>query len=583
VRPLLVDGDQLAQLADSVVRLVSRFEQASSGVATAGAPDAGRSERLAAAVRARADVLARLGALAQAVALAAREYRDVEAGVAAGFGRLGSPAAEPPWRGWGGAHGVVSPRLLALLAGCAPSELESLLVSSPALAATVVASGDRPPAGSDAAALARLLDTGGGTGLRTVHDFLGGLDERRLLVLALLHPVLVASARSAPVAARYAANRVRVAADLHLLLTRIGNAPPGGIRRRLGRAVARRREWLAGSVVLRRADGSVERRRHQLLWFDPRRDGEVVEVIGDLDRAEHLAVFVPGTGSDLRRYPGSLARTVPFAAAEPRLAVVLWQGADFPDQPFDDGVLPAREHVVAAACRDAADRAGPALAEDVAGLRLAAPGPARDVTVLGHSYGGSIVGSALEHGLVADRVVHVASAGTYTDQPHPAGGTAVYSMTAYDDPIRLAQGHDADDAAERLRAMSPPALGLEATGAGAALSWFVRDRDHIGHGADPDVAPGVVRLDTGRFDDSCRLVRGHSGMFTPGSTAWRNLLATMTGGQVQVLEPQRWASHLQPWSLGTAGGHLRWTPPHYVVDRSPWSDPAYEAPTAPTR
>jgi hypothetical protein len=393
--------------------------------------------------------------------------------------------------------------------------------------------------------------------------------------MALLHPVTWAAARGAPPAARYAANRVLVAADLDAVLTRLASAPPGAARARLGRAAAQRREWLHGWLTLPRADGSVRRRRHQLLHFDPRGDGEVVEVLGDLGRARHVAVFVPGTGSDLQRYPGTLARMLPFAAADPRLAVVVWQGADFPDQPFDDGVLPVREHVIAAAYRDAADRAGPALAEDVADLRRAAASDA-DVTVLGHSYGGAIVGSALRHGLHADRVVHVSSAGT-EDAPSQAGGAQVFSMTAPDDPIQLAQGHDLDDAPEHLAHVSPAALAPEAAAVGLALRSLVPG-EPVGHGGDPDLAAGVVRLDTGRFDATGRLVRGHSGVFTPGSTAWRNLLAVMTGEPVQVLEPARWRIHLEPWSVQLDDGLPRLHPPRYVVDGTPWSDPTYRPP-----
>ena len=241
---------------------------------------------------------------------------------------------------------------------------------------------------------------------------------------------------------------------------------------------------------------------------------------------------------------------------------------------------PLREHVVAAAYRDAADRAGPALAADVATLRRLVPTTA-DVTVLGHSYGGSIVGSAVAHGLQADRVVHVSSAGTYVAHP-AAGGPQVYSMTAPDDPIQLAQGHDLRDAPQHLAQLSPPALAPAAAALGFGLQAVV-PRQQIGHGADPDVAPGVVRLDTGRYDDSCRLVRGHSEVFTPGTTAWRNLLATMTGRPVQVLEPVLWRTHLEPWSVEVDGGAPRFEPPRYVVDRTPWSDPYYVAPRWPSR
>jgi hypothetical protein len=91
-----------------------------------------------------------------------------------------------------------------------------------------------------------------------------------------------------------------------------------------------------------------------------------------------------------------------------------------------------------------------------------------------------------------------------------------------------------------------------------------------------------VRLDTGVHDDGT-LVRGHSGMFEPHTTAWRNLLAVMTRGRVGQLEPQRWASHLEPLQLPTVRqapghpvvpGHL----PRYVLDRSPYGDPHYRPP-----
>jgi len=95
------------------------------------------------------------------------------------------------------------------------------------------------------------------------------------------------------------------------------------------------------------------------------------------------------------------------------------------------------------------------------------------------------------------------------------------------------------------------------------------DPSQVGHGADPDLLPGVVRLDPGVHDDG-RPVRGHSSMFSADSTAWRNLLATLDGGRVHVLEPGRWASHLEPATLRDL--------PHYVVDRTPWSDPGYRPP-----
>jgi hypothetical protein len=372
---------------------------------------------------------------------------------------------------------------------------------------------------------------------------------------------------------------VLVAADLDRLLVLRAALPPGTAR--LARQIAQRREWLTGTVLTRDAGGRPVRRRHQLLYFDPRGDGQVVELLGDGERALHLAVFVPGTGSDLFREPGSVHRMLPFVRADPTLTIVVWQGADFPDQPFDDGVLPLRRHVLAAGYRDAAQAAWPALVREVDGLRLSLAGPAGDLTVLGHSYGGSVVAAAQAHGLRVDRVVHVASAGAFVRHPPlpevTAAAPRVFSMTAPDDPIQLAQGYGVRDASARWRAMSPRLLDPlgPAVGVGVRL---VPGGSAIGHGLDPDMLPGVVRLDTGRFDHSCRLVRGHSGMFEPGSVAWRNLLATMDGGSVQVLEPQRWRTHLEPAGIRLGVDGLALVPPRYVVDRTPWSDPAYQAP-----
>jgi hypothetical protein len=519
----------------------------------------------------------------------------------------GSAPPDRPW--WG--------QVEHLLAGLQPSLLEGLFVSTPALARLVV---EAPPptadspAGRVAAALSQAALLGPQQAAALVAGQLATLTPRARRTIALLHPALMTSASAAPPADRFVASRVLVAADLARLHERrllegvqSGSDRTGGTTR-LDERIAWEHQLLDEQVELRHPDGSVTRHPHQLLQFDPSGDGRIVEVIGDLDHAHHLAVFVPGTGSDLDRYPGTFARMTPFAQASPDLAVVVWQGADHPDQPFDDGLpspqaavrelwddplgVPARarewprEHVIAAGLRDAADTAGPALARDVAGLRAAAPGPTSDLTVLGHSYGGSIVGSAELHGLVADRVVHIASAGAYVDDvgryPATAAHTQRFSMTAYDDPIRLSQGHDMDDAGPRLRQLLPLPLDPLTVGLPHVAAAAVGPASQVGHGLDPDLLPGVVRLATGVHDDGT-LVRGHSGMFAQHSTAWRNLLGVMTGGQVEVLEPQRWASHLEPLQLTTVSqqpGHpvVPGHAPRYVIDRSPYGDPHYRPP-----
>ncbi len=577
-----VDVGQLATLAGTVGVVERRVDTETAAVAgavgvLARTGGAGACAAVSLAAAARTEALAQLAALRTVVALAADVYAGVEARVVALVGARPAP-----------------PRLGRLLAAAQVDDLEALLVAAPALAAAVAAGATSSPGVVDT--LTRTLLLPPAVAAREQARTLGRLDPRERRLLALTEPGLMTALVGAPASDRFAASRVLVAADLSRLLQRRALV---GAQPRLDARIAMRRRLLDDDVVLRHPDGSTTRHRHQLLVFDPEGDGRVVEVLGDLQRAEHLAVFVPGTGSDLDRYPGSLARMVPFAAADPALAVVLWQDADHPDAPFDDPPPPPdelarpgaaqrylREHVIAAAYRDAADLAGPALAADVAGLRVALAGPASDLTVLGHSYGGSIVGSAEAHGMVVDRVVHVASAGAYVRDvaDYAAPSVERFAMTAYDDPVRLAQGHDAADSASRLRAMLPAALDPLAPAVAGAAVAVVPAPAAIGHGLDPDLLPGVVRLDTGVHADG-RLVRGHSGMFAPDSTAWRNLLAVMTRGRVEVLQPGLWSSHLDPLGVDTHLPTGRTDPavqvhlPRYVIDRTPYSDPGYRAPT----
>ena len=565
-----VDVGSLTELAGAV-GVVGRGVEHDTAPLEAGVPVA--APELALAVAARRDVLDRLRTLRSVVALAAEGYAATEARVAQ----------------------LVGTGLQTVLGAIDPAGLEALLVAVPALAGAVV--GD-PTADPVADALTRTLLLPPAAAARAQAQALALLGDRQRRLLALAHPRLMTALAGAPTSDRVAACRVLVAADLAALLRQRNQR---GADPSLDARIAVRQRLLDGQVVLRHPDGTTTRHPHQLLAFDPAGDGRVIEVLGDLSRARHLAVFVPGTGSDLSRLGATVGRMTPFAAADPALAVVVWQNADHPDQPFDDPLPPARpdalpaavqryvrEGVLAAAYRESADVAGPVLAADVAGLRVALPAPAADLTVLGHSYGGSIVGSAEAHGMVVDRVVHVASAGGYVgdvrDYADPA--TARFSMTAYDDPIRLSQGHDAADASARARAMLPAPLDPLGPVVAAAVVLVLPAAGSMGHGLDPDLLPGVVRLDTGVHPGG-GLVRGHSDMFAPDSTAWRNLLAVMTRGRVEVLQPQLWSSHLDPLGAaltlpggGVAGGTtVVPLPPRYVVDASPWSDPAYRPPT----
>jgi pimeloyl-ACP methyl ester carboxylesterase len=131
-----------------------------------------------------------------------------------------------------------------------------------------------------------------------------------------------------------------------------------------------------------------------------------------------------------------------------------------------------------------------------------------DTTVIGHSYGGSIVGTAETQGMTADRVVYVASAGAGVGVQHESEwhnrnpDVQRYSITAPGDFIEYVQG--------------------AANGQGP-------------HGADTDHMAGVTRLDTGYHHETGALIAGHdahSAVLDAPSDARDNILAVITGDPV---------------------------------------------------
>jgi len=134
----------------------------------------------------------------------------------------------------------------------------------------------------------------------------------------------------------------------------------------------------------------------QFLSFDPRGNGRVVEVFGDLGAADRIAVLVPGVanravnyntgvGDVAARAPAVQARALYDAtrAAAPgqKVAVVAWLGYDAPSG------------VGRAAAREELARAGAVALDQFAG-DLVSLRPDSRITVVGHSYGSVVAGLA---------------------------------------------------------------------------------------------------------------------------------------------------------------------------------------------
>lgn len=305
------------------------------------------------------------------------------------------------------------------------------------------------------------------------------------------------AAPPATIADRDAANRDRVRAALD------------GERARLADLQAAQSEYgprdgrrATGLEAIATANGRIDAYQRlladtdtKILHFDPAGGGHVVGLTGDLGPdTKSVGVLVPGTNSNITNfgYYNGIARS--FADAAPGTSMVTWMDGDFP------------QGLGAATQTSYAHDLAPRLTGFVNNELQPQLGPDTRVTVIGHSYGGAVVGMADAAGMRADNVVHVASAGMGAGvwAPEHLANSPVehrYAITAPDDPIQNIQG-----------------------------------RHYSPHGNDPDIFPGVIDLTGGHAANGSVLtgVNAHTGVFEPNSESWRNILGVLTGGPVTL-------------------------------------------------
>ncbi|MET9676558.1 alpha/beta hydrolase [Streptomyces sp. NPDC006482] len=293
------------------------------------------------------------------------------------------------------------------------------------------------PAGTEAWRAAGLPDPER-TSPAEIARFFAGLGPVRQGELARTHPTVVGNLDGVPPALRYEAN---------------------------GRAAQDR---FAGARVLA---------------LDPRGRGQVALVYGDLARAEHVAVVVPGSDTDLDHVQSlaDMARSL-HRATGGRTAVVAWAGYT---TPVGVGLDAATGRLAEAG----ADR----LTRFVDGLAAVRPAGAAEPSVFCHSYGSVVCGLAA-HGLKAKDLVVFGSPGMR------AGNVAELGTSA-----RVWAAKDPTDWIDRIP-------NVELAG--------------LGHGADPtDPEFGARRVPA---EDAT----GHGGYFAAGTSSLRTF-ATIAEGDVR--------------------------------------------------
>ncbi|MDQ1068911.1 hypothetical protein QFZ32_004351 [Streptomyces canus] len=231
--------------------------------------------------------------------------------------------------------------------------------------------------------------------------------------------------------------------------------------------------------------------RH-LLTFDGRGPGRATEVFGDLARADHVAVLVPGSDTSLDTYDrfraaAALQRQLTGTAPHgTRTAVVAWLGYRTPDT-VSTTVLTT----------DRADEAAPHLRAFIRRLQGVVGRPTT-VSLVCHSYGTVVCARAASH-LDIDALALVGSPGTGAD-----------TAAALHTPARIWAARGKDDWVGEVPHVRTDLFGVT-----------------VGFGTDP-VSPafGAHVFAAGEG--------GHSDYFSPGSASLTNLARIVLGDTAEV-------------------------------------------------
>ncbi|MEU7121352.1 alpha/beta hydrolase [Streptomyces zaomyceticus] len=188
-----------------------------------------------------------------------------------------------------------------------------------------------------------------------------------------------------------------------------------------------------------------------LLGFDPRTnngDGRIIVANGNPDTAAHTAAYVPGTGTEIGDIGGDLERANGLWVASHQqskgadVSTIMWFDYDAPRSayPTDKG-----DAFPEAARNQYAEQGAPTLHAFMEGTRAShegASGSPGHTTIIGHSYGSTLIGEATKAGRIfdgpiADDIVVAGSPGMQVDRAADLGikGDHVWAMVAEEDNV----------------------------------------------------------------------------------------------------------------------------------------------------
>jgi hypothetical protein len=235
-------------------------------------------------------------------------------------------------------------------------------------------------------------------------------------------------------------------------------------------------------------DRSMAEPSRQFLTFDGRGPGQAVEVTGDLLKADHIAVLIPGSDTSIDTYDRFREAALALhTRTGPTSAVITWLGYETPDTISSTVLTDTR-----------ADEAAPRLSTFMSELR-GLVGDTADVSLLCHSYGSVVCGRAAADLDDVNDLVLIGSPGAGAD-----------SAAALHTSARVWAARGAEDWIEMVPHTRVDVFGTT-----------------VGFGTDP-TSPAFGARVFAAGDAT------HSGYFAPGSIALDNLAHITLGTPQEV-------------------------------------------------
>lgn len=225
-----------------------------------------------------------------------------------------------------------------------------------------------------------------------------------------------------PAAVRDRANRRTLAQDLEHAAEQLRALDRGqtvrGTPLTAERAARYRAEWEKKARILRTIDEEIDVAasrgiKAQLLRYSANDTGRAVVAMGDVDKAQHVAVLVPGMSTTVPRTLASHMRSAEAVAARARAFAVTDDGSQETVSAVAWIGYRAPQGVVGAAVPWRANKGGQDLRSNLRGIRAASDAAETDqhITLIGHSYGSLTAGKALRGRTGVDDVAFVGSPG----------------------------------------------------------------------------------------------------------------------------------------------------------------------------